>query len=268
MENNNISFILNNHFTIRHCTARDGNDTPSAFYCNKGLRRWSRFFYLVQGTIDFTSHTGKSFSMSSGDIMYLPYDIEYSSAWTDKRDGYYYSVEFILEYPDGENLNLFDDITLLFRDNGGYKNLFADMVTTVTESAVGSHLKCLEQLMHLLYLISMRMKDSTPEAADIRSAIDIIETGFASDTDVNELASICHMSPATFRRKFRKYTSMSPIEYRNTVRLNKARELLLTGYNVGEVSDIVGIGDISYFSKLYKNHFGVSPINTLTTEFK
>ena len=260
MGNSNISFILNNHFTVRHCTARDGNDTPADFHCRKGLRRWSRFFYLVNGSIDFVSHTGKSFTLKSGDILYLPYDIEYSSAWTDCRDGYYYSVEFVLEHPDGRNLNLFDDLTVLFNDNGSYKRLFAEMAKTVTESAVGSQLRLMEQLMKLLYLLAMRDRDSNMPAKDILPAVESIESAFASETDVNALAELCHMSPATFRRRFQKYMGASPIAYRNTLRLNKARELLLTDlYTVGEIADIVGFGDIAYFSKCYKKHFGVSP---------
>lgn len=260
MKNSNVSFILNNHFTVRHCTARDGYDTPDDFHCRKGLRKWSRFFYLVNGSIDFVSHTGKSFTLHGGEILFLPYDIEYTSAWTDSRDGYYYSVEFILEYPNGENLNLFDDLTVLFNDNGSYKRLFAEMSRTATESAVGSHLLLMEQLMKLLYLVAMRVKDSDRLDENIRPAVELIESNFAAETDVNALAELCHMSPATLRRRFQKYMNTSPIAYRNTLRLNKARELLLTGlYTVGEISDIVGFGDIAYFSKMYKAHFGISP---------
>lgn len=260
MENSNILFILNNHFTVRHCTARDGNDTPADFYCRKGLRKWSRFFYLVNGSIDFVSHTGKSFTLRGGEILFLPYDIEYTSAWTDSRDGYYYSVEFILEYPDGRNLNLFDDLTVLFKDNGSFKRLFEEISRTATESAVGSHLKCMEQLMKLLYLVAMRVKDNSLPSEDLLPALEQIEQNFALDTDVNALASLCNMSPATFRRRFAKYFSTSPIAYRNALRLNKAKELLLTGlYTVGETASIVGIDDIAYFSKMYKKHFGISP---------
>ena len=267
MENNNISFILNNHFTIRHCTAKDGRDTPSDFHCGKGLRKWSRFFYLVNGEIDFVSHTGKEVTMKSGDVMFLPYDIEYKSAWTDSRDGYYYSVEFILEYPNGENLNLFDDLTVLFNDNGSYKSLFADIVRTATESVLGSHLKCIEQFVHILHSIAVKIKSGDNDYNDIRPAIEMIENGFSEDTDVDALADLCHVSPATLRRKFLKYAGTSPIVYRNTLRLNKARELLMTDlYTVGEVAEIVGIPDAAYFSKMYKKHFGICPSDDKSQE--
>ena len=53
---------------------------------------------------------------------------------------------------------------------------------------------------------------------------------------------------------------MSPVEYRNKLRMQKAAILLRTGSStVGEVAEAVGISDIKYFSKLFKRCIGVSP---------
>ena len=53
---------------------------------------------------------------------------------------------------------------------------------------------------------------------------------------------------------------MSPVEYRNRLRINRATELLKTGeYTVGEAAESVGIRDIKYFSKLFKRYAGVNP---------
>lgn len=257
------AFILNNHFIVRHCTARDGCETPARFYCRPGLRAWSRFFYLEQGEVDFVSHTGKQLKMVSGDILYLPYDIEYVSYWTDSTNGHYYTVEFILEDSDGQNLNLNDDLTLLFHDDGHFRKLFYEMAQTVATGTMGFQLRCQEQFMHLLYLIAMHSRETDTTHLDIQPAIQIIEEDFCKEIDVNALARLCHMSPATFRRKFLAYASVPPITYRNTLRLNKAKELLLTGlYTVSEAAEIVGIPDLTYFSRLYKQQFGQCPSDT------
>jgi len=86
LENNNFAFVLNNHFIVRHCTARDGSDTPVDFRCGKGLRKWCRFFYLEKGKIEFVSHTGKIVNISDNDILFLPYDIEYYSSWKNQEN--------------------------------------------------------------------------------------------------------------------------------------------------------------------------------------
>lgn len=257
---NNLSFVLNNHFIIRHCNAQDGRDTPLRFHCHPGLRKWSRFFYPVNGEIDFTSHTGKQVSIKSGDILFLPYDIEYTSSWINSENGQYYSVEFILEYPDGRNLNLYEDLTYLFHDNGSFLPLFREIAQTTKTETVGFHLRCQEQFLHLLYQIAMHVKQNTPLQHDIQPALSVIEGNFREDIHIDTLASMCHMSPATFRRKFLKYASMPPIQYRNILRLTKARELIRTGlYTLNDTAEIVGISDPCYFSKLYKKHFGVTP---------
>ena len=55
-------------------------------------------------------------------------------------------------------------------------------------------------------------------------------------------------------------TGHTPNEYFRIIRLKKAAELLLEGnYNVSEVSYKVGINDPFYFSKCFKQQFGVAP---------
>jgi len=260
MELGNFSFILNNHFIIRYCTAREGMDTPSDFHCGKGLRKWSRFFYLECGIIDFRSSSGETIRIRSGDILFLPYDVEYSSSWIDSRDGRYLSIEFILEYPDGRNLDLYDKITWLGSDSGQFRKLFREMINTVRSGTLGFQLKTQEQLIHLFYVMAMHVKGNDMRFADIQPAITAIEGDFCGGIDINELAECCHLSPATLRRRFLAYAGMSPIRYRNTLRLTKARELITTGlYKISEAAAIVGIPDVYYFSKIYKKQFGISP---------
>ena len=259
-----LSLILNHHFVLRHCTALQGFETPSDFRCGKGLRKWSRFFYLIKGKIDFVSHTGKALTIRDGDLLFLPYDIEYSSSWTDSRNGTYYLVQFILEDLDGNNLCLYDDITYLFRDTGAFRTLFSEMAKNVAEGTLGFQLRCQAQFMNLLYIIAMQVKQEDRRFRDIAPAIAQIEGNFTRQICPDDLARICNLSPATFRRRFLQYAAMPPVQYRNMLRLNKARELLLTGlYSVGEAAATVGIADLCYFSKLYKKQFGCPPSQDL-----
>lgn len=260
MDEGQFLFILNNQFVVRHCNAKKGNDTPTHFKCRGGLRKWSRFFYLDKGEVDFISYTGKQLHMKSGDILFLPYDIEYISSWTERTDGSYFSVEFILEYPDGRNLNLYDDLTLLLHDNGLFRAMFVEMVEIMTSNTVGYHIRVQEKLMHLFYLLATQVRRDHMGDVQLQPAFEEIEQNFHKEINVNALALQCNMSPATFRRKFLAAAGMSPIKYRNRLRLNKARELMQTGlYTVSEAAQLVGVPDVFYFSKQYKNAFGKSP---------
>ena len=73
-------------------------------------------------------------------------------------------------------------------------------------------------------------------------------------------AALCDMSEATLRRLFHEYTGASPIEYRNTLRLNRAKNMLESGeYNVSEAAYRAGFSNLSFFIRLYKREFGHTP---------
>jgi YesN/AraC family two-component response regulator len=53
---------------------------------------------------------------------------------------------------------------------------------------------------------------------------------------------------------------MSPVGYRNKLRIQKSIELLKSGqYNVTEAGQAVGIDDVKYFSKLFRQTTGALP---------
>lgn len=59
---------------------------------------------------------------------------------------------------------------------------------------------------------------------------------------------------------FTKYAAMGPGDYLMTYRLNRAKELLVTGNApIGEVARSVGYSDQLYFSRVFKKRFGVAP---------
>lgn len=77
---------------------------------------------------------------------------------------------------------------------------------------------------------------------------------------IDEFASIMGLGRTVFYRKVRGVTGYSPNEYIRIVRMKKAAELLLENrYTVAEVSYKVGINDPFYFSKCFKQQFGVAP---------
>ena len=68
------------------------------------------------------------------------------------------------------------------------------------------------------------------------------------------------MSEVGFRRLFHQYTGLSPIEYRNDLRLENARIKLQSGeFNVSEVAEASGFSNLSFFIRLYKKKFGYTP---------
>ena len=83
-----------------------------------------------------------------------------------------------------------------------------------------------------------------------------------TDTEfsVNDFAGIMGLGRTVFYKKVRGVTGYSPYEYLRVMRMKIAAEMLLTeDLTIAEVAYSVGINDPFYFSKCFKNQFGVSP---------
>ncbi|MBO4720022.1 MAG: substrate-binding domain-containing protein [Prevotella sp.] len=90
---------------------------------------------------------------------------------------------------------------------------------------------------------------------------DFIEKNLAdSDLSVETIGAELGLSRVQLYRKVKALTGQSPVELLRTARLQKGRELLqTTGKNVSEVAYEVGFTAPSYFTKCFKDEFGVSP---------
>lgn len=98
------------------------------------------------------------------------------------------------------------------------------------------------------------------ECDRVWNAVTYLRNNYQTDVSAEELAKLCGMSVSAFRREFRLRCGVSPVRYKNTLRMTKARELLHGGdCSVSEASRLVGFPDIYYFSRLYKREFGVPP---------
>lgn len=81
-----------------------------------------------------------------------------------------------------------------------------------------------------------------------------------SDFSVDDFAREMAMGRSSFYNKIHKVTGHSPNQYIRILRMKKAAELILTGkYTATEVAYKVGIQDPSYFSKSFREQFGISP---------
>ena len=101
--------------------------------------------------------------------------------------------------------------------------------------------------------------DKDKEFADRLQVVMEQQIGNAQFT-IDEFASMMGLGRTVFYRKIRGVTGYSPNEYIRIIRMKKAAELLLENrYTVAEVSYKVGINDPFYFSKCFKQQFGVAP---------
>ena len=81
-----------------------------------------------------------------------------------------------------------------------------------------------------------------------------------SEVSVEDLAADMNLSRVQLYRKVKAITDSSPVELLRTARLKRAYQLLVTtDKNVSEVAYDVGFTAPSYFTKCFKDEFGISP---------
>ena len=81
-----------------------------------------------------------------------------------------------------------------------------------------------------------------------------------SELSVEDLAAQMNLSRVQLYRKVKAVTGSTPIELLRTARLNRAYQLLLTtDKSVSEVAYQVGFTAPSYFTKCFKDEYGMLP---------
>ena len=87
-----------------------------------------------------------------------------------------------------------------------------------------------------------------------------IHTDYARNYDIAALARDAGMSIAAFHTRFKAITSSPPLQYLKSIRLHKARMLMVNeGVNASGAALKVGYESASQFSREFKRLFGNSP---------
>ena len=97
----------------------------------------------------------------------------------------------------------------------------------------------------------------------IDNAVKYVEDNISrSDLSVEELSQSLGMSRVHLYKKLVAITGKTPIEFIRVIRLKRAAQLLRESQqNVSEVAYQVGFNNPKYFSKYFKDEFGVLPSN-------
>ena len=93
----------------------------------------------------------------------------------------------------------------------------------------------------------------------IPSVIAFMKQEMDQTLTVHDLAESVCMSESGFAHLFKTTVGVSPLQFLKRMRLEHARESLLSGSNVREAANNVGYMSLSHFISEFKRHFGESP---------
>ncbi len=111
------------------------------------------------------------------------------------------------------------------------------------------------QVPYSLYLPAEGHKDK-----EISKAEKYMREHLDSNMNIQQVADLVCISPRHFKRRFKKATGDSPLNYLQKLRVNAAKNRLETTLeSIGEITSRVGYEDESTFRRLFKRYTSLSP---------
>jgi len=151
------------------------------------------------------------------------------------------------------------------QDSGQAIELFQKMIQAQQSTKVPNMLRVRSALLELLacYLESPDMNMDElgygSEAGQLNLVLDYIEAQLDQSIHIEELARIACLHPNYFIDFFRANIGVSPIQYVNNRRLERAKALLKdSDVQVADIAKQVGLQN-HYLSRLFKQQTGLTP---------
>jgi AraC family transcriptional regulator of arabinose operon len=123
----------------------------------------------------------------------------------------------------------------------------------------------LTELLVLLFqnqnLSELETASSSKVAGTLADVVRFIQTHLDTPLPVNMLAKQSAMSKTSLFRAFKREFNLSPVEYINKERINRAKTLIRNHpeLNISEIGYLVGIFNPNYFARIFKQLTGLSP---------
>ena len=220
-------------------------------YCTQ-KRKFNVLSIRLSGEAIFT-HNNRTIKTNEKIAIIVPKNIEYRQETEGER---VISIHFKGDSP-------FNKITT-FTVYNHIRNLFCDIVKLWQARDTYGFYMAHSKLYYILSTINNTNSEDTFKDK-IATAYEEINMRFKDpELKINDIAQQNNMSGVYLRREFKKRYNISPKKMLISLRLNNAALLLENNYcSVTEAAIQSGFSDPNYFSTVFKNNFGVPPIEYL-----
>lgn len=215
--------------------------------------------YRVSGeSLFFYNNT--SVTVKTGDILYIPCGSTYSQECQ--------SDEIICFHLEAYS-SLSDEILLFHNDNNenSYKicELFKTAYSEWERKEHNYKYKCMALLYEILSVCNINFIEQKNYPPIIKNAVNYLnDRVFDLDLSIEKLCKEANISRAYFNKHFKNAYGLTPVEYINNRRMEKAKFLLDSGnYTNEEIASLCGFNNIKYFYVVFKKNTGMT-----TKEYK
>ncbi len=218
----------------------------------------SRLFYIVNGTGVIKLMDNRVITMESGNWYLLPAGCSFEYSCIDHLEHIYFQIK--LCGVDGIDLlrKCESPCSATLTDNK--VDFFTEAIsfTTLTQS-----LRVRQEVYNILLSIieenhiNLTTKNLSP---CVKRAVSYIKSNLTIQLSLEQIAEHAFVSPSTLTKHFRKELSLSPHDYIRDIVLFEAEQLLVkSDLSILEISEQFDFCDQFYFSRCFKEKFGISP---------
>lgn len=222
--------------------------------------------YIAEGICELVEDS-RVISAREGDMIYYP---------PGTRQEYYFSGErrsasYYLHFSGRECRGVLDEIGLTegrIYNVGRNKEIEEAFINLITEYNSGirfSEILSNSALLKLLgvigkYIAFEKRKSDLSSVDKIKEVMIRMYREIPTESRIEDYAMACNLSESRFSHLFKEISGASPLEYIQSLRLKKAKELLEnTDMSISKIAEAVGIFDQNYFSRFFKARMGISP---------
>ncbi len=240
-----------------------------SLYDHKARPCSALFFVCTDFEVIFYPDSAPALHVSKGDVVFIPEGTRYrvEVRGEPKNRVGTYTVNLRLFDKSGDTLLLSPEISriALTEDAGLESRLhrLSDAFHRAENSKSGekrNYARLKGEFFLLLDSLARTASESRDSYYPIRRGIEAFCNDWSRNERIETYAALSGVSVTYFFRCFRKWAGCTPIEYRNTLRLSNAENLLrCTDIRIGEIAESIGFDDPFYFCRLFTRRFGMSP---------
>lgn len=245
-------------------------DDPSHHYFHWSIgRRLSEYqiIYITKGEGIFESEITGSRKINAGDIFFLFPNVWHRFKPTQSTGWDEYWVEFngdlIKHFREKEFLNPENPIMTIGIQNDIAEN-YLKINNLIKEEKPGFQYIACGNLLQILGQVFASIKYHPFDGKEIEDKIKqaklMIFENMHQTIVQEEIAQSIGMGYSLYRKKFKEYTGVSPAQYQIQIRINKAKDLIITSNQpLKEIIHTLGFESLDYFFRLFKQKTGFTP---------
>ncbi|MBQ3124346.1 MAG: helix-turn-helix transcriptional regulator [Clostridia bacterium] len=241
-------------------------DMGADSYPMRNRGRYHHGFLYTFGGEETYHFKNKSITAVPDSIIYIPRGYEYGITLNGKR-----SLVMTIDFEFDSDFQT-EPFIVKFEKNNTVRSLFTDIEKTWNRKKAGTNSACKSVFYKIVYSI-IKQKNlymTSDKYSKISEAVNFLPTNYLdSDFRIEYLSEISGISSRYFEKLFQQKFGTTPKEYVTNMRIERAKELLMSEKNlVGDIALSLGYNSVYHFGKIFKLKTGQTPSEYRREHFK